>query len=90
MHAQLADATRRFGDPFASGHGSFHAWLAEGVGDSGVARLWHELWQRRPDLGAAFADPLGADRAGLERWAAQFAARELGIDEPMRDWPGAR
>ena len=44
-------------------------WAAEpAVAEAPVNRFVHTWWQERPDLQAAFPDPLGADGAGLVEW----------------------
>ena len=79
LHDELGG--ERFADPFAVGAGSFAAWLREPVDERwpALSRLWLELHERRDDLRAAFADPLGADRREFARWARETGAAEHGL-----------
>ncbi len=66
----------RWPDPFATGPGSFLAWLRQpvaGGADLALPRIaWH-LWDQRPDLQAAFPRPWGADGLRFGRWLAGSA-----------------
>jgi len=73
MHRALGDTAQRFGDPFATGSGSFFEWLGQPVdGARGrapvVTRLWDAVYHSRPDLREAFPDHLGADRKRFLHW----------------------
>jgi hypothetical protein len=74
-----ADA-ERFGDPFATGPGTFRDWLTEPVGDERPApsRLLLALRDARSDLREAFPEPLGADRAAFVAWG-RASRCELGL-----------
>ncbi len=58
-------------DPFGSG--AMLEWLQSPTARSGgaIGRYWFEEWARRPDLHAAFPDPMGDDRERFLRWAEQ-------------------
>ena len=81
-----------FGDPFATGPGTFFEWLRGGELDAWrdggpLPGLWQDIWGRRGDLRRAFPDPWGKDRRALLEWAREFGAREHGI--PPELLPGA-
>lgn len=73
--------TERFGDPLrTSGTDSYVRWLNENVDgatprENTVTRLWHALYELRPDLRHAFPDVLGADRQAFLNWT-PFGAQE--------------
>lgn len=75
MHASIEEWRRGGGDlppdPFASG--AMIEWLQSPTARSGgsIGRYWFEEWARRPDLHAAFPDPMGEDRTRFLRWAEQ-------------------
>ena len=82
IHRELGDGADRFGDPFATGPGTFRAWLAEPLGEGPqVTRLWDLIWRRRPDLQAAMPDHLGADRAALAAWPSTSGREEYGVSD---------
>jgi hypothetical protein len=83
LHEDLG-GERFAADPFATGAGSFAAWLREPVDERwpALSRLWLELHGRRDDLRATYPDPLGADRRDFARWT-----RHTGADE--HDVPAA-
>ena len=58
-------------DPF--GCGEMLEWLQSPTARSGgaIGRYWFEEWARRPDLHAAFPDPMGDDRERFLQWAEQ-------------------
>lgn len=90
LHDELGG--ERFADPFAVGAGSFAAWLREPVDERwpALSRLWLELHERRDDLRAAFADPLGADRREFARWARETGAGEHGLPATLDVREGRR
>jgi len=76
LMASSIDEWRRSGadlppDPFGSG--DMIDWLQSPTARSGgaIGRYWFEEWARRPDLHAAFPDPMGDDRERFLRWAEQ-------------------
>jgi hypothetical protein len=74
LYLQLGDDAGSFGDPLRStGPGSYFSWLTSSVdnecGSRCVTRLWYGIHRSRPDLQAAFPDPLGADRDAFLDWA---------------------
>jgi hypothetical protein len=77
VYAALEDVSQ-FGDPFGSaGEGSYYRWLSAPVdGGRGPSRLWHEVYRRRPDLQAAFADPLGR---AFVKWTVSSGRAEYDI-----------
>ncbi|MFN7942396.1 MAG: hypothetical protein U0X73_12425 [Thermoanaerobaculia bacterium] len=82
LYRELGADAARFGDPFAGpAPGSFRAHLAEPI-DSGappISRLWDAVYRRRPDVGRAYPEPLGRDRAGFLAWTRSSGAREHAI-----------
>lgn len=80
LMARLDGAAIRFGDPFASGPGSFQAWLMGPDERSGLARLWQAVYDSRPDLQSAFPDPGGADRVAFLAWVRQSGLVEHAVD----------
>jgi glycosyltransferase involved in cell wall biosynthesis len=60
-------------------------WAAEpAAADGPVNRFVHALWRERPDLQAAFPDPLGADGAGLVRWVLEDGRDQIDMPEAVR------
>ena len=54
----------------ATGGKAFAAWMTEPVSPRApVSRYLYEHWRRRPDLQAAYPDPLGSTGAALSHWA---------------------
>ena len=49
--------------------------------DSALTRYLHALWQRRPDLRAAFPDVLGANGERYLLWAQECAGDETGVGD---------
>lgn len=80
---RLGDEAARFGDPFASGPGSYFAWLAAPDERSGLSRLWQAIYDSRPDLQRAFPDPGRADRPAFANWMRQSGLAEHAIDEAL-------
>ncbi len=81
-----------FANPFASGPGSFQAWLTEAVeGQSRrgprITRLWHFLHQLDPALEADYPDHLGADRDRFADWIREEGAARHGIDRSLAEPP---
>jgi hypothetical protein len=86
LHRELGAGAGRFGDPFAGpASGSFRAHLAAPVdrGAPPVSRLWHAVYRLRPDVGRAYPEPLGRDRAGFLAWTRSSGAREHGIPSQL-------
>lgn len=80
------DDRARFGDPFAVGAGSYFEWLASRPARrSAVNRLWHAVHAKRPDLQAAFPNPLGRDARAFRAWTRSFGASEYNVPEPLVD-----
>ncbi len=95
VYRGLGDGIDRFGDPFASGKGSFLRWLCEpvdGVREAGavVNRLWDALYHSRPELQAAFPDHLGAHRGPFLAWAREGGAAGHGVDRAFVDTAAPR
>jgi hypothetical protein len=71
-----------FGDPRGTSRdGSFFSWLMEPVDGRSeraarVTRLWHAIYQERPDLQTAYPDVLGTDRERFLGWTETFGTRE--------------
>ena len=77
----------RFGDPRRTGgpH-SYMQWLNEDVDGvlphpQPVTRLWHAVYESRPDLRHAFPDVRGADRQAFLNWTVQCGAQEHCISQ---------
>ena len=83
VYRELGAEADALGDPFQTFvPGSFFRWLnqpMDGVGDPAgrVTRLWHAVYRQRPDLQAAFPDPLGVDRARFLDWTVAYGMAEL-------------
>jgi hypothetical protein len=79
------DEAAAFGDPFASGPGTFRAWLEEPMGtgeEPVITRLWDVVWHLRADVQAAMPDHLGADRAAFAVWH-ETGRREHGVPDEL-------
>ncbi|MEM8962837.1 MAG: hypothetical protein AAGD38_15235, partial [Acidobacteriota bacterium] len=77
LYLNMPPARReRFGDPFASGPGSYAAWLNESPKRSKrrphLTRLLQHLWRQRPDLQRIFPDPAGEDLSDFSAWALDY------------------
>ncbi len=82
LHRDLGDEAERFGDPFATGPGSFREWLREPLGEGPpVTRLWDAVWRRRADLQASMPDHLGADRRAFAAWPRTSGMAEYGVQD---------
>ncbi len=74
----------RFGDPFATGEGSFFEWMREGAkgrGEGGLSRLLHHLYRSRDDLIEGYPDPFGRDRLRLGEWLLEAGPAEYRLDD---------
>ena len=83
IYLRLGDAADAFGDPRdTTREGSYFDWLREPAAPgSPVTRLWQAVHAARPDLQAAFPDPLGADSPRFIAWTASSGTREHGIPD---------
>ena len=85
IYTELGGEAARFGDPIRTEPPeSYYRWLISPVWDGAapapaVARLWHLIYERRPDLRVAFPDHLGPDRAAFLAWTASYGRGEYGI-----------
>lgn len=79
------EATATAGDPRVTGPAtSFWNHLNAPVQPgSRVTRLWHAVYQSRPDVGQAFPQVPGADEDRFLHWARTSGAREHDIAEPL-------
>ncbi len=84
FYLQMRD-TARFGDPLqACLPDSYLRWLNDNV-DGEVARhdtvtrLWHAIYELRPDLQIAFPDVFGVDRQAFLNWTVHFGVHEYRI-----------
>jgi len=64
--------------------GPLTAWLNERIAWTAhrkplITRLALMVYQQRPDVQAAYPDPLGHDQAEFARWFVHFGAPELGL-----------
>lgn len=68
-------------DPFGeAGPAAYLDWLHAPAGtDSRVSRFVHAAWSSRPDLQAAFPDPLGRSEDHLLAWLQDEGCEQLGI-----------
>ena len=81
LYTELGDDVDTFGDPFATGAGSFYAWLNEPVQrPHRVTRLWKAVHALRADLQEAFPEPLGADHDAFLDWARSSGGAEHQVD----------
>jgi len=79
------DEAAAFGDPFASGPGTFRAWLEEPMSSGEgpvITRLWDIIWRRRVDVQAVMPDHLGADREAFAVWHTT-GRREHGVPDEL-------
>ena len=86
LYRDLGDAAASFGDPFATGPGTFRAWLDEpaGTGEGPVVtRLWDAVWRSRPDLRVAMPDHLGADRPAFAAWVSDWGRHEHEVSREL-------
>jgi hypothetical protein len=85
LYRSLEDDTARFGDPFrASDSDSYFNWLKQPREITShpfpsLRPLWQAIYERRPDVRAAYPDPLGVDREGFRTWIQNSGAAEHGI-----------
>lgn len=65
-------------DPYGTGPRSLRAWLARPADDRQppLTNLWLGYHRLRPDLQAAYPDPLGDDREAFVAWCAGTGRRE--------------
>lgn len=89
LYLSFGEGAQQFGDPFASGPGSFFEWLMQPVQADcpALSRLWHILYLRRADVMAAYPEPFGADLPGLLSWIHTTGWQEFSIDPGLL--PGA-
>lgn len=88
LYSQLdAQQRDRFGNPFSVKEAnSFFRWINQPVdrlvvsGAPALTRLHLEIYNTRPDLQAAFPDPLGAGRADLIRWLQENLVTVFKVD----------
>ncbi len=89
----LGEAVEAFGDPFHSeGERSYFRWLNQPVDGTprhgpAITRLWYGIHGLRPDVQAAFPDPLGRNRLAFRRWTTEHGAREHSIPEAFSMGP---
>lgn len=81
VYRDIGEAAIRFGDPFrATGSASFFRWLTRPPdSDGGVSQLWRGVHAHRPDLQAAFPDPLGADCEAFRAWVQESGVTEHAV-----------
>lgn len=77
-YAEMGAERHRFGDPFRTGRGSFHEWLAAPADDGAppIPREWMEAHAHQPRIHGMFPDPLGEDRHRFHAWIGSAEARE--------------
>jgi hypothetical protein len=88
LYTSLGDEVARFGDPFRTAQpDSFFNWLREPAQTNGspltLAPLLRAIYERRPDVQAAYPDPNGVDREGFRVWIENSAAAEHGISPEL-------
>ncbi len=87
LYLDVSDSGEKFGDPFhTEGTASYFNWLNEPVDVSpdpalAITRLWHAIYDLRPDVQAAFPDAFGANREGFIKWAAGSGVKELDLHQ---------
>ena len=87
LYRAVSDAAEKFGDPFRTeGTASFFSWLNEPVDvptDPAltITRLWHAIYDLRPDVRVAFPDAFGVNREGFVKWAAGSGVKEFGLHQ---------
>lgn len=91
-HGLGAAQQKRFGNPFeAEGPSSFFHWLTgpqqgDGSREPYLSRLLYHLFSLRPDLQAAYPDPVGANLAGFSAWLLEAGRHEMRLADV---WLGA-
>lgn len=89
FYLSLGPERSRFGDPFATGEGSFLAWAnapakgAPAPGTGYLSRLLLHLHRERPDLVQSFPDPAGRDLLRFARWLEEAGPREYALAPPF-------
>lgn len=87
LYLDLGPGRAAFGDPFdPTGRRSFRAWLDAPVRRGGpphLTRILAAAHASRPDLGAAFPDPSGAQLAEFAEWLEVHAREDFGIEPPL-------
>ncbi|MBI5870377.1 MAG: hypothetical protein HZB44_05375 [Actinobacteria bacterium] len=96
IYRDLGVEAEAFGDPFeSSGSAGYFNWLrepagresinpssSEGADDGGiVSNLWQGVYERRPDVRAAFPDLAGSDHSAFLDWAERYGINEHSIPE---------
>jgi glycosyltransferase involved in cell wall biosynthesis len=84
--SQASSARRRFGDPFATGEGSFFRWMLDPVRadvPAGPSRLLYTVYTSRPDLVESYPDIFDADVERFRDWVLGGGAWELGFDDAL-------
>ena len=87
LYLDVSHLAEKFGDPFRTeGSASYFAWLNEPIDvcpDPAltITRLWHTIYELRPDVRVAFPDPLGTNREGFVKWAAGSGVKELAVHQ---------
>jgi glycosyltransferase involved in cell wall biosynthesis len=86
LYFELGENRKRFPDPFVTRSSkSFLAWLNEAVDSEEhpqrrITRLWHEIYERRPDVQVVYPDILGADRDAFLEWILNRGRHEHQVD----------
>ena len=86
----------RFGDPLRTDRSDTYVrWLNENVDGTAppqetVTRLWHAIYQSRPDLQRAFPDVLGTSRHAFLNWTVHTGAHEHRISHEFLPHPAVR
>jgi glycosyltransferase involved in cell wall biosynthesis len=68
-------------DPLAGP--SFLSWMASAAPGQSLPRYIQVLLQMRPDVLAAFPEPIGRDWDALVRWMSTYGGLEMGIDRAL-------
>jgi hypothetical protein len=89
LYRDLERAGNAFEEPFSSTRPEgFYRWLTRRVDAApdaaGITNLWHNVWQRRPDLQRAYPEPLAHDREAYLVWTRRTGVDEYGI--PVSLW----
>ena len=80
LHGAAGSVAEALGDPFATGPGTFRAWLCEPEPGETVPRLLRALYERRADVRAAYPDALRPGDPALAAWFRSSGAAEHDID----------
>lgn len=87
LYLKLGEEAHQFGNPFdTAGPSSYFSWLNASPENSAdpsqaVSRLWHQVYDSRPEVQRTFPDIQGAHREAFLRWTVDSGLREHDIPD---------